>query len=349
MTVLVTGATGVAGSYIVEALMTTEAKVRVLAMPHAVHRLRFRDRIEVVPGHLHDERALSEAVAGVETVFHAAVLASGKHRLDDYAEVVHDGTRRLLAALPGSVRRIVFVSSSDVYAPHRAPETWPVLDDAPREAHGASLDIARSVACIRAEDEIFEASACGGPAYTILRPTQICGRDAQAVDQAVEALIRNPQAVQATQGRRSTMQWVHGTDLARACLSAAEAPEAANQCFLIAGGEAVTELDLLSLIWDLINPGAPGNPHAAAARGANPGRLKFAIDKAERLLGWTPGVTVRTCLQEVLGRLDFHSTASMGLPGRERRFTPPPGTTASTGPGSVALPGGQMPGGGWGT
>src|SRR5262245_63073875 len=97
MTVLITGPTGAAGEYIMERVLTTDEKVRVLALPETLHRIRYRNQLEIIPGSLENEEAVLEAVRDVDTIYHAALLTSPPNRTpDEFHRVNVEGTRRLL-------------------------------------------------------------------------------------------------------------------------------------------------------------------------------------------------------------------------------------------------------------
>src|SRR5512142_2607258 len=72
MTVLVTGATGLLGSHLVDMLIERGESVRALVLPgEPVERLE-RAGVEVCRGDLSDRASLAEAVAGMERVLHCA-------------------------------------------------------------------------------------------------------------------------------------------------------------------------------------------------------------------------------------------------------------------------------------
>lgn len=313
--VLVTGPTGPSGQYILERLMTTGHDVRVLAFPDSMHRINFRDRIEMVPGHVLDGQALNEALEGVEIVFHTALIGSKPGRAPDYQmDVNARGTAALAAAAAGKIARFVLVSSGSVYTPHRSPAVWPLRDDALRAPHGAPAQWALAESLIAAEDAVFEAAERGAFEHATLRPTTISGRSPGVIDKMLVGLFRGTVDIEAEHRIHDVMQWVHGTDLARAALLVAEAPEAANQCFLVAGETPVTIYDIQSLIWDLLNIGsADDNPYSESAALHNMGLPRFDPHRLASL-GWRPEVGMRQCLMEVLGRLEFHSSASLRMP-----------------------------------
>ena len=166
--------------------MTTGYDVRVLSLPDSMHRCNFRDRIEMVLGDLSDPIALEEAVEGVDVVFHAAVIAPPPaRRPEDLWAVNFHGTKHLLEHCANRVKRFVFLSSNNVYTPHRSPAMWPVHDDALREAHGNAQQLVLGETLIAAEDLLFEAGDKGEIEYAILRPTQVAGRKCPFIEQII--------------------------------------------------------------------------------------------------------------------------------------------------------------------
>lgn len=312
--VLVTGPTGASGQYVLERLMTTDHAVRVFALPDSMHRINFRDRIEIVPGQLADRRALREALEGVEVVFHTALVSPPPSLTAETMHAVNvEGTRNLVEACAGKIDRLVLVSSNNVYTPHRSPAMWPLVDDALRMAHGNPQQAALGESLIAAEDEVFEAAARGAFDFAVLRPTVIAGRSASFIETMLVGILRGTGNLEMQRRMWDTMQWTHGTELSSAALLVAHHPQARNQCFLVAGDEPVTIYDIQSKIWELMNIGRNDNPFAQIAACNNIGLPKFDPRKL-RALGWRPNVSVRQCIAEVLGRLEFYSSESIRLP-----------------------------------
>ncbi|WP_279432461.1 NAD-dependent epimerase/dehydratase family protein [Rhodovulum adriaticum] len=312
---LLTGPTSTAGQYILETLMTTDHDVRVLALADSMHRVRFRDRIEMVPGDVLDPVSLAEAARGVDLVFHTALVSPTPTLWADTLDAVNvTGTRNLIAACAGSARRMVMVTSNNIYGLHRSPAMWPLLDDDPRHAHGNPTQVAESESLIAAEDALMDAGATGKLDYAILRPTVIAGRKCPAIETMVSTVLRN-QPAQIEMQRRlwDVMQWTHGKDLARAALLVAEDDRARNQCFLVAGEEPITLYDIQAMVWDILNVGRTDNPVTELASRNNIGLVKREPRKL-KALGWRAEIPVRDCIEEVLGRLDFASSESIRLP-----------------------------------
>ena len=115
---LVTGATGLVGFNIVQALLRRGAGVRCLARRPDAAREILPAGVEIVAGDLRDGASLRAAVRGCSTVYHAAGLP--EQWLVDrsvYQRLNVDGTRRMVeAALEHQVERFVFTSTVDVFS-----------------------------------------------------------------------------------------------------------------------------------------------------------------------------------------------------------------------------------------
>lgn len=113
---LVTGGSGFVGGRLIPRLLERGWNVRALARsPQSEAQVRALGATPV-KGDLNEERALREAMAGCEVVFHVAAHFKlwGKQALFDQVNV--DGTRNVVnaAAATASVRRVVAVSAAAV-------------------------------------------------------------------------------------------------------------------------------------------------------------------------------------------------------------------------------------------
>jgi dihydroflavonol-4-reductase len=113
--ILVTGASGCVGANLVHALVATDQQVAVLLQPgDAAPALRkIGDRIEYRYGDVRDPASLRRAMVDVDSVYHAAGVASPRPIEEARMwEVNVDGTRNVLdAARLAHVMRVVHVSS----------------------------------------------------------------------------------------------------------------------------------------------------------------------------------------------------------------------------------------------
>lgn len=120
--VLVTGGAGFIGSHIVEALVKSGARVRVvdnLSTGHLRNLQTVSGKIDFLEGDLADEAIAHRAVENVELVFHEAALPSVPRSVSNPREThlasVEATFNLLLAAKEKSVRRVVYAASSSAY------------------------------------------------------------------------------------------------------------------------------------------------------------------------------------------------------------------------------------------
>src|SRR5256886_3793502 len=115
MSVLVTGASGLVGSHVVEALAARGEPVRALvrlASRAAVLRLG----AEAVAGDVTDPAAWQAAARGVRAIVHAAAIVQRRASWDQYVAVNVDGTRLAVDAPRTTGARLIHISSVAVYA-----------------------------------------------------------------------------------------------------------------------------------------------------------------------------------------------------------------------------------------
>lgn len=112
--ILVTGATGFLGRFIVDELLTAGHEVRVLVRDAENRSLPWKSMVEVVDGDILDRVALEKALEGVSEVIHAAAVVSfWKKRRAELLEVNVKGTANLIdACIDAEIEKFVQVSST---------------------------------------------------------------------------------------------------------------------------------------------------------------------------------------------------------------------------------------------
>lgn len=156
MTILVTGAFGNLGGYVVEELLRQGHPVRCfdLQTPQTQKKAsRFAGQVEFAWGDLRRDETVQAAVEGVETVLHlAAVIPPLSDEQPELAwEVNVEGTRRLVAACKAQARppRFFFASTFDLFgrtqkkAPPRRASDPIEITDAYSKAKAAGEDTVR--------------------------------------------------------------------------------------------------------------------------------------------------------------------------------------------------------------
>lgn len=228
MKALVTGATGFVGSHLVQALTARgDDVVALYRRPAARASLETLGAVPVA-GTLDDDRALREALDGVDVVYHVAGLVSGSR--EELQAVNAEGTRRLLqlcnsATLPP---RFIYVSSQAALGPSRPGER--LAEDAPCHPvtpYGKSK-LAGELA-VRGETRV---------PWTIVRPPAVYGprdREFLRLFQVVRFGIAPVFGTGAQQ-----LSLVHASDLAELLARAGRTDRSVGQTYHAAHPEIVT-------------------------------------------------------------------------------------------------------------
>jgi UDP-glucose 4-epimerase len=132
---LVTGGAGFIGSHLARTLVGQGRAVTVLDNLSVGRREAVPDQARFVHGDIRDQHAVSNALDGVDCVFHLAAQVTIRGSFSRFYEDLDTnvmGTARLLAAVdPSIVKWFVLASSMAVYADAEAPR--PVPESHPTE------------------------------------------------------------------------------------------------------------------------------------------------------------------------------------------------------------------------
>jgi nucleoside-diphosphate-sugar epimerase len=259
-TALVTGATGLVGSHIVERLRTTGWEVRALIRQPAGgssergwngHAWLREQGVELTTGDILDLPSFIEAARGVDVIFHTAAAvtppADRVHPYDAYRVPNVDGTRNAIAAAARSGSRLLQLSSVAVYGPKTryASSTATGVDEK------MSLDplperafYARSKR--ESEELVMAAHADGRIWATAVRPDVIYGpRDRQFVPRVGRFLRMRVAPV--IGGGRAVMAIVHAAHVADGAIRAATTERAGGSTYNLANDFDVTWKDFYRL------------------------------------------------------------------------------------------------------
>jgi nucleoside-diphosphate-sugar epimerase len=152
--VLVTGATGKTGSWIVKRLLHYGVPVRVFVRSEEKARSLFGDAVEVALGKIQDAEAISRAVSGCDAVISALGSSAVSGEASPH-EVDRDGAIRLMdEAVKAGVRHFGMVSSIGV-------TKW---------YHPLNLFAGVLNMKFAAEEHLRKQFSAAGRSYTIVRP-----------------------------------------------------------------------------------------------------------------------------------------------------------------------------------
>jgi nucleoside-diphosphate-sugar epimerase len=317
-TALVTGATGLVGSYIVERLLADGWRVRALVRDASRGGPLSRFGVDLQPGDVLDAGRFALAARGVDVVFHAAAAITARGGWEEFRRVNIDGTHHAVAAAARAGARLLHVSSVGVYGPSAryATPRRKTDEDVALQPLPETAFYARSK---REAEEIVLAAHERGTAWaTAVRPSVIYGRRDRQFVPRVARLLRCGFAPTIS-GGRSTLAIVNAANVADGAVRAAATDAAGGKAYNIANDFDVTVHDFYRLAAEGLGrrvrivpvPMAVARAALAVVRAVGPvifgSRINvvtesssldfitrdnpFSSDRARRELGWTPTVT----------------------------------------------------------
>jgi nucleoside-diphosphate-sugar epimerase len=158
-----------------------------------------------------DDETLSDAISGVEVVVFCAQTVSGVRRLRYRKSVPHLLQRVLEAAQQARVRRLVHVSTADVFGP----------DHFARITEKSALKPAHAYERIKLFEEEWLLESAGDLEVVIVRPARVFGTGEDWIlPRLMAAMVRG--RVWLPGGGRAKQTFVSAEDVGRACLAASD-------------------------------------------------------------------------------------------------------------------------------
>ena len=166
MTWLLTGGSGFLGVTLAKKILGQGKKARVFDLTRSP---RLPEEVEFLPGDIRDSEKVKPALAGCEVVFHLVALMPQAHARPATMQAVNvGGTKNVLAAASEQeVKRVVYLSSSEVYG---RPQIAPMPEShslAPIGEYGRNK--------VAGEKLCHEFRRQSGIEVVILRPTTLVG------------------------------------------------------------------------------------------------------------------------------------------------------------------------------
>ena len=241
---VVTGASGLLGSYITELLVGRGEAVRVLVRATSDDRLLQKLGVEVVRGDLTDARFVHRSIAGAEVVYHCAGQTGNWGPWEKYARGNISTTWKVVDACGRHrVGRLLHVSSIAVYGHPRSSDE-PLAEDQPLGQHLWSFDHYN-----RSKIEAEKIVRRLGSHVTIVRPTWFYGpRDRAFIPRLLRALQKG--RVRLIGCDDPQLNGAYVTDIAEGAVLAANHPESAGQVYNLCSQGGITQQEFLDLLCD---------------------------------------------------------------------------------------------------
>jgi nucleoside-diphosphate-sugar epimerase len=250
-TALVTGATGLVGTHVVQRLQRDGWAVRALVRDAARAGSLSRSGVELAIGDVLEPTGLARAARGCDVVFHTAAAVTPAGGWDAFQRPNVEGTRNAIAAVAGAGARLVHVSSVAVYGSASRYRDGELTGE---DTELAPLSDDSYYARSKRESEalVLGAHREGRIWATAVRPDVIYGRhDRQFVPRVVRLLRRGFAPI--IGGGQSTLAIVHAENVADGMVRAAATEMAGGRAYNLANDYDVTVAEFFHLAGEGLN------------------------------------------------------------------------------------------------
>jgi nucleoside-diphosphate-sugar epimerase len=240
---LVTGATGLVGSHIVDQLLAQRWTVRALVRHptrHPAPELAARG-VDLAVGDVLDAGSFSSAAERCDVVFHTAAVVTSHGGWEAFRRPNVDGTRNAITAAAQAGARLLHLSSVAVYSRRYEQPSEKLDENAKREPLPERAYYARSKR--ESEDMVLDAHARGVLWATAVRPCIVYGpRDRQFIPRVAHLLRFGLAPV--IGGGDTTLPLVGAANVAQGAILAAAHDGAGGRAYNLANDFDVTLRDL---------------------------------------------------------------------------------------------------------
>ncbi|MFW9869809.1 MAG: NAD-dependent epimerase/dehydratase family protein [Candidatus Thorarchaeota archaeon] len=310
MKILVTGATGYLGGRVLSRLLEDDYEVIALVRSSS-NTESLPKNIEIREADLFDISSLERAVQDVDVVYHFAAYFNFYPSDEELMFKVNvEGTRNLMSACVGTnVERFIYCSTAETMGGIRFPPGNEDTELRPDFSYGESK--------ILAEQAIREITGDTDLAHVILRPTGVMGEGDLYVMYEVIHELNNGKVIALPRDLSAQFMWTHIDDVVSGFVAALSPMGALNNTIILCPDESMSWKEFVEIITELLGVKPPRLrvPRIVAKIGMallspfkNRKRMTFfwhtksvdmmhvervySNDKAKRLLGWAPQVTM---------------------------------------------------------
>ncbi len=321
MKVLVTGATGFLGGYVVEELLKHGFEVVGLARKTSNTSLLEELGVEIRWGDITNAADMLEAVKDVDAVVHLAAYYTFHGEKERFYKVNVGGTRNVIeAALKNKVKRFIYCSTTEAVGPVKNPPADETYPPNPTYEYGRSK--------LEAE-KLVSYYGNRGLEYTILRPTGLYGpRNVNDVSYwFIKAVAERSLLARFVVGSgENLIQFTHAADAAQSFRLALEREESIGEVYFIGDEKAYTYNEVYKMVAELAGVDPPDRHippwlaklmiapleffnklrgeenfllHVDTVDAVTSDRA-YSIEKAKKQLGFQPKYSLRDGLKETL-------------------------------------------------
>lgn len=284
---LVTGGAGFIGSNIVEELVRSGEKVRVLDSFITGQRENlapFLGKLELLEGDIRDKSAVDKACKGVDFVIHQAALRSVAKSVEDPFQTnevnVYGTLNVLMSAKNNKVKRVVYASSSSAYGDAKKFPQKETHLPMPISPYGVSKLAAENYCVTFART--FGLETVSLRYFNVFGPRQNPESRYSAV---IPALL-----LKMAKGERPVVEWdgkqsrdfTYVKNVVRANLKACVTPGISGEVFNVACGSTTSIIEIVNILNRILKTNI--KPEYAAKRPGDVRKSMADISKMKRLL-----------------------------------------------------------------
>jgi len=304
---LVTGGAGFIGSNLVEALVKSGKKVRVLdnfSTGLKEHLEPFGEDIDLTEGDIRDKDIVNRSMKDVDYVFHLAanraVLKSVENPSETHDVNVTGTLNLLLAARDAKVKRFVFTSSSAVYGDTKKVPSRETDSMSPQSPYGVSKVLGEEYCRFFARE--FGLDTISLRYFNIYGPRQHPeSRYSLVIPIFMDCLLKGESPEIHWDGKQ-TRDFIYVGDVIQAYLLAIQGPKKNGEAFNISTGKALSILEVFKTLARKLKR-EDIKPSFAPKRAGDVRQTLADVRKAKKELGFKAAVEFEEGIQK---SIDFY-------------------------------------------
>ena len=299
---LVTGGAGFIGSHLAEALVRRGERVRVADsfITGKRENLAHIAGVELIEGDLADLSVAQRAVAGMDYVLHQAAIPSVPRSVQDPITSnranIDASLNVLVAARDAGVRRVVYAGSSSAYGNTPTLPKVETMGTAPLSPYALQKLVAEQYC--QMFTRLYGLETVTIRYFNVFGPRQDPSSPYSGVISLfIRALVERRQPTIYGDGEQ-TRDFTYVAHVVDGVLRACTAPDASGEVINVATGGRISLNDLFRTLKTLT--GANVDPIYAEPRAGDVRDSQADINKAQKLLGYEPSVTLEQGLDETV-------------------------------------------------
>jgi len=299
---LVTGGAGFIGSHLVEELLRRDERVRVADsfITGKRENLAHVSGVDLVEGDLADFAVAQRAVAGIDFVLHQAAIPSVPRSVQDPITSnranIDASVNVLVAARDAGVKRVVYAGSSSAYGNTPTLPKVETMATAPLSPYALQKLVAEQYC--QMFTQLYGLETVTIRYFNVFGPRQDPSSPYSGVISLfIRALVEGRAPTIYGDGGQ-TRDFTYVANVVDGVLKACAAPAVSGEVINVATGGRISLNELFRALKDLT--GAAVEPIDAETRAGDVRDSQADIDKARRLLGYGPTVTLEQGLEKTV-------------------------------------------------